>query len=158
MEETKLSRPLHEGTVPLSGGRCRRTAGRERCRLSRRLPRGGLRSVRMSQLAAITAMGSGRMPAFHVAFAGRDEARMEPRLCVSQASLNSCCRQYQAKELVVDDRHVACKIINDACQEYEELSGFAMANVKRKALRFALARPPHFAKPRRCWGLLLQLC
>ena len=38
----------------------------------------------------------------------------------------------QAKELISDEPHVACNIVVNACQEYEELSGLATAKLERK--------------------------
>lgn len=107
--------------------------------------------------AAITAVGEPAGPVHPRLRLQATMVRAESRLRSSRASLNSSCRQYQAKELIGDALTLRENII-DACQEYEELGGFATAKLGRKQQRLELAHPPHFAKPRRYWRFVLQLC
>jgi hypothetical protein len=48
-----------------------------------------------------------------------------------------------------------CKVIVNACQEYEPLHGLATAKLERRASEFALAHPPFSANYRGYWRFTL---
>ena len=93
------------------------------------------------------------------ACADSEDALGESRLQGSQASLNSNCQKTgESTFLSPTTRHIACKVVVNALQQYERLASLATAKLQRRCPILGLAHPPMREKRRIHWRFTRVAC